>query len=218
MTTLIVLAEARFRASIMIRTSIRWSLTGAQVDWMTKQSHPRTLSSRRIWISPSENRWTSALHNGTPMHSLISRASFRLELQVISFSLLSPYIFLVIPYAPSLCAPSFGFFVFRLDARPEHLRVSRFVDLPAAGDGQIVVAHVAGHGRSRHDVGVLADGHRRDQVAVAADEGAVADDGPVFVSPVVVASEDPAPDVHAGLDFRVTDVAPVGQLAARSER
>ena len=33
-------ADARRSASIMISSSIRWSLAGAEVDWMTKVSSP----------------------------------------------------------------------------------------------------------------------------------------------------------------------------------
>jgi len=40
-------AEARRSASIMISSSIRCSLTGGQVGWMTKVSSPRAFSSKR---------------------------------------------------------------------------------------------------------------------------------------------------------------------------
>ena len=43
-TAVILAAEARFMASIMMRSSIRLSLTGEQVDWTTKTSEPRTVS------------------------------------------------------------------------------------------------------------------------------------------------------------------------------
>jgi len=60
----IELAELRFRASVMIRSSIKFALAGAQVDWMMKTSRPRTLSEIWIEISPSENRLIVASDNG----------------------------------------------------------------------------------------------------------------------------------------------------------
>src|SRR5882762_5796178 len=40
-------ADDRRSASVMIKSSIRWSLVGNDVDWMMKASEPRTFS----WIS-----------------------------------------------------------------------------------------------------------------------------------------------------------------------
>ena len=40
-------------ASIMMSSSIRLSLTGLQVDWMTNTSHPRTVSLMETETSPS---------------------------------------------------------------------------------------------------------------------------------------------------------------------
>ena len=50
---MILLAEDRLNASIMISSSTRLSFTGAQVDWITKTSFDRTFSWISIWISPS---------------------------------------------------------------------------------------------------------------------------------------------------------------------
>ena len=49
------LADERFNASIMINSSMIESLTGAQQDWTTNTSAPRTFSSIRTRISPSLN-------------------------------------------------------------------------------------------------------------------------------------------------------------------
>ena len=49
-------AEARFSASIISSTSIRWRSTGVQVGWTTKTSAPRTFSRICRRISPSEKR------------------------------------------------------------------------------------------------------------------------------------------------------------------
>src|SRR5512139_1018094 len=53
-------AEARFSASTMTITSIRWSLVGWQVDCSTNTSLPRTFSRISTITSPSENRATVA--------------------------------------------------------------------------------------------------------------------------------------------------------------
>ena len=57
-------AEARFKASTISSTSIRLSFAGAQVDWSTKQSLPRTFSRSSTMISPSENLPTVAWPSG----------------------------------------------------------------------------------------------------------------------------------------------------------
>ena len=57
-------AEARFSASMMISSSIRWSLAGAEVDWMTNTSSPRTFSCTSTKISMSAKRRTMHLANG----------------------------------------------------------------------------------------------------------------------------------------------------------
>jgi hypothetical protein len=79
MTAVIRFAEARRSASAMIRSSIRFVLLGAQVDWITKTSQPRTFSSISTLISPSEKGLTSARASGTPRFSQISCASCGLE-------------------------------------------------------------------------------------------------------------------------------------------
>ena len=57
-----------------------------------------------------------------------------------------------------------------------------FVHLLAARDRERVLRHVVGDRGSGGDVGVLADSHRRDQLAVGADECAVLDDRRVIYS------------------------------------
>src|SRR5258707_12147573 len=79
MTALMDPALARLSASHMINSSIKWSFTGGEVDWMIKTSRPRTFSPISTWISPSENRVTSALESGRFKYSQIRRASAGLE-------------------------------------------------------------------------------------------------------------------------------------------
>ena len=62
-------AEALFIASIIIKSSMRLSLTGEQVDCTMKQSEPRTDSCRDTAISPSEKVAQSLLPSGMPKQS-----------------------------------------------------------------------------------------------------------------------------------------------------
>jgi hypothetical protein len=64
----------------MMRSSMRFVFASGQVDWTMKLSRPRTFSPISTWISPSENRPTSAGESGRPRSSHISLASFRFEL------------------------------------------------------------------------------------------------------------------------------------------
>src|ERR1700710_2203563 len=74
----------------MISNSIRWSLAGNDVDWMTKTSEPRTFS--WIWtkISMSAKRRTMALVSDSSSHPAISCASAGLELPATS--LMEPFL------------------------------------------------------------------------------------------------------------------------------
>src|SRR5439155_416694 len=86
MTAVMRPAEARRRASRMMKSSIRFSLTGWQVGWMTKQSWPRMESWILTSISPSENRFRRGSVRGTPTSSEIKLASSGLALPGISLS------------------------------------------------------------------------------------------------------------------------------------
>src|SRR5688500_15024944 len=55
MTAVMRSAEARLQLSIMMRSSIRLSLTGGQVGWTRKMSRPRMSSSTLQKFSPSGN-------------------------------------------------------------------------------------------------------------------------------------------------------------------
>jgi len=79
-------AEARFRASIMTSSSMRWSFTGGHVGWMMKTSTPRTLSRISTLISPSLNLFTSADPRGMQRYAQISFASSGLAFPVKIFS------------------------------------------------------------------------------------------------------------------------------------
>src|SRR3984893_16565103 len=68
-------ADDRRSASVMIRSSIRWSLAGNEVDWMMKASEPRTFSWISTKISMSAKRRTTALVSGRS--SPLAMAFFR---------------------------------------------------------------------------------------------------------------------------------------------
>ena len=74
-------AEARLAASMSSNSSIRWSLTGAQVDWMRKTSAPRTDSSKVMEVSPSLKVETTALPTGSFKFSAICLDSRRLAVR-----------------------------------------------------------------------------------------------------------------------------------------
>src|SRR5258705_7349795 len=90
MTAVMRRADERRSASVMIRSSIRWSLAGNDVDWMMKASEPRTFSWISTKISMSANRRTTALVSGTPSPAAISCARAGLELPATS--LIEPFL------------------------------------------------------------------------------------------------------------------------------
>src|SRR5574341_41435 len=73
MTAVIRGADARRRASIMMRSSMMLWLTGGHVGWMTNTSAPRTFSCTCTNTSPSENCDTSVSARRVPRYSAISR-------------------------------------------------------------------------------------------------------------------------------------------------
>ena len=91
------------------------------------------------------------------------------------------------------------------------------VSLPGAGDGQGVAGHFLVDRRAGGDVGVVAQGHRRDQVDVAADEDALAHGGAVLGLAVVVHGDDAAAEGGAGPHVGVADVGEVSGLHALAD-
>src|SRR5436190_2510778 len=83
-------ADDRRSASVMIKSSIRWSLVGNDVDWMMKASEPRTFSWISTKISMSAKRRTTALASCRPSPWAISCASAGLELPATS--LIEPFL------------------------------------------------------------------------------------------------------------------------------
>src|ERR1700760_198538 len=83
-------AEERRSASVMIKSSIRWSLAGKEVDCRMKASEPRTFSWISTKISMSAKRRTTPLVSEIPIPSAIACASAGLELPAIS--LIEPFL------------------------------------------------------------------------------------------------------------------------------
>src|SRR5712664_894789 len=77
-------AEDRRSASVMISSSIRWSLAGYDVDWMMNTSEPRTFSWISTKISMSAKRRTMALVSGRCSQLAISSARAGLALPATS--------------------------------------------------------------------------------------------------------------------------------------
>src|SRR5262245_8785127 len=82
-------ADARLKASSISSSSIRLSLVGMDVDWMTNTSPPRTFSVISTSTSPSLKRPISAPPSGTPRWRLMASARGRFEFPVNS--LISPF-------------------------------------------------------------------------------------------------------------------------------
>src|SRR5215471_5759544 len=80
MTAVMRRAEDRRSASVIIKSSIRWSLAGYDVDCRMKASEPRTFSWISTKISMSAKRRTTVLVRGRPSPPAISFASTGLEL------------------------------------------------------------------------------------------------------------------------------------------
>src|SRR5208283_3703392 len=107
MTAVIRPADARRSASVRRISSIRFSFGGVQIDWMMKQSPPRTFSRTSIITSPSGKRPTSASPIFTPRCCVTSRASagFEFPVKTSSWSLTLSDIFSY-PASRSSCDPS----------------------------------------------------------------------------------------------------------------
>src|SRR5258705_4208758 len=86
MTAVMRFAEARLKASSIRSSSIRLLLPGAQVDWITNTSPPRTFSLTSTLLSPSLNVSTIAWPSGMFKCRQISRASGRFELPANIFN------------------------------------------------------------------------------------------------------------------------------------
>src|SRR5664279_6079191 len=82
-------ADERRNASMMISNSIRWSLAGYDVDWITKTSAPRTFSWISTKTSISAKRLTTALVSVVLRYPAICWASAGLELPATS--LIAPF-------------------------------------------------------------------------------------------------------------------------------
>src|SRR5204863_4798206 len=90
MTAVMRRADDRRSASVMISSSIRWSLAGNDVDWMMNASEPRTFSRISTKISLSAKRRTLALVSGRFSQLAISWARTGLELPATS--LIEPFL------------------------------------------------------------------------------------------------------------------------------
>src|SRR4051794_40381899 len=83
-------ADEQRSASVMIKSSIKWSLAGNDVDWMMKASEPRTFSWISTKISMSAKRRTTALASCRSRPLAISCAKTGLELPATS--LIEPFL------------------------------------------------------------------------------------------------------------------------------
>src|SRR5687768_18008225 len=83
------------------------------------------------------------------------------------------------------------------------------VALLAGADRQCARGYVLAYRRSAADIRAFADGDRRNQLRIAADEGAVFDDRLLLPDPVVVAGDRAGSDVYIRPDRRIAEVGEV---------
>src|SRR5215831_7098167 len=91
------------------------------------------------------------------------------------------------------------------------------VALLCARDAESAAGDRLADGRARADVRLGFDGHRRQQIRIAADEGAVADRGSPLLLPVVVDDDGAAAEGDSASYVGVSDVAQVVGLGARAD-
>src|SRR5579872_2806342 len=131
-------ADARRSASVMIRSSIRWSLAGNDVDWITNTSEPRTFSWISTKISMSAKRRTTALVSGRSNQLAISLARVGLELPATS--LIEPFLADIAASPRALLATTFSISqnppISAFDKRGDIKRVARLATRPPSFPGQ----------------------------------------------------------------------------------
>src|SRR5260370_16763906 len=86
------------------------------------------------------------------------------------------------------------------------------VVLRAALDRHRIVGHVLGDHRARTDIGAVADLHRRHQRRIGADEGALADDGPVLAETVIVAGDGAGAEIGIAPDIAIANIGKIIDL------
>src|SRR6266542_328438 len=204
-------AEARRRASRMMKSSIRFSLIGWQVGWTTNTSWPRIESWILTSISPSGKRRTRGSVSGTDSSREISSANSGLALPEISLSaphgeVSSLAYSTAVCSLPIICTPS--------------------------RDLRLLPAHARGHAHHHGVVGDVAVDHRAgaglgapahlaggDEDGVDAHVGAVPDLGRELhlLLAVVVGRDRAGADVDALADGGVAQVGDVGHRGAGAD-
>src|SRR5215472_1995056 len=228
MTAVIRRAEARRSASRRMNSSIRLSLTGWHVGWITNTSWPRIESWILTSISPSGNRRTRGSVSGTPISSEISAPSSGLELPATSLSwphgrsasLANSRVGSGLPIT-SVPPPPFP--LSRIRARPVFGAGGRRGWLTAPyrprrhADCGRTWRHVPRHHRARSRPGPSPDPDRRPEHRVHADECAIFDHGRVLPNPIVVGGDGTRSDIHVLTHCRVAQVRDVGHPAAPTD-
>src|SRR5205823_6223622 len=131
-------ADDRRSASVMIRSSIRWSLAGNDVDWIMNTSEPRTLSRISTKISLSAKRRTLALVSGRCSQLAISWASTGLELPATS--LIEPFLAAIDASPRALLDTTFS-----ISRNPRNRRVSMGEETSGRGRGRRCIRSSVNH-------------------------------------------------------------------------
>src|SRR5215813_1828978 len=228
MTAVIRRAEARRSASRRMKSSIRLSLTGWHVGWITNTSWPRIESWILTSISPSGNRRTRGSVSGTPISSEISAPSSGLELPATSLSWphgrsASPANSSVGSGLPITLVPTPPVPLSRARVRPVFGAGRRRGWLTAPyrprGDAHCSRArrHVSGHHRARSRPGAPPDPDRRPEHRIHADERAIFYHGRVLSNPIVVGGDRTRSDIHLRTHCRIAQIRDVRHPAAPAD-
>src|SRR5215471_2938842 len=224
MTAVIRRADARRSASRRMNSSIRLSLTGWHVGWITNTSWPRSESWMLTEISPSGNRRTRGSVSGTPISSEMSAPSSGLELPATSRSCphgrsASFANSIVGSGLPITSAPTPPFPLPGLRASPASGDGTRRGRLAGPyhpcrhADGGRTRRHVPRHHRARSRPGAPTNSDRRPEHRIHPEERAIFDHGRVLPNPIVVGRDRTRSDIHVLTHSRVAQVRDVRHAA-----
>src|SRR5215218_160232 len=222
MTAVIRCADASFAASIMMRSSIRWSFTGGEHDCTMKTSAPRIDSRYRQYVSPLANVLSSTSPSWMPSCSAIfaARSGFERPEKSMSFPDGPRSIHRRSPAGwtgSTVSSPGIG----RASSVVSvSTTVAFLVDLLGSRDGERSWRNVLRDRRSRSDPSMVANLHRCNKDIVAAGVDIAPNHGSlllVVLLGTVVGGDGAGADVGALADLGVADVREVGHLDALAQ-
>ena len=91
------------------------------------------------------------------------------------------------------------------------------IGLTATGDCKRLRRHILSDHRARADIGAVSDLYRRDQCGIRSNKGILSNLGAMLGDAIVIARDRAGTDICARPNGRVTDIAEVIGLGARSD-